>query len=136
MLISASILLVSSPHIALVVSIFSLVVPTYSLVWHEIIPSSWCGNINLRLCIAVCVGGGRVSAMISPLLIFCTYKCAIVIVYFLFARWLHYYVCVHYWYCLFTIHLMTLKVSIRTYSRSLLNTNIDILRFYFRFMLK
>ena len=70
LLIGASILLVLSPCIALVISVCSLFVTTCSLVWRDIINPSWCGSLNFRLCISVCIGGSHVYIMASPLLIF------------------------------------------------------------------
>ena len=51
--------------------------------------------------ITVCVSGSHVSITTSPLLIFHTYRCVLVIFCFLFTRWLSSYICVHYWYYLF-----------------------------------
>ena len=68
MLIFAFILLVSPPHMSSVVSI-SLVGLTPSLVCLYIIISTWCGRLNLCLCIPIiCVDEIHISALTSLLL--------------------------------------------------------------------
>ena len=77
LLIFASVLLVLFPHTASVVSVCSLVGPTPSLVWCDIITSSWCRHLNCGFFITVCVGGNHVSAISYPLLKIHIYGCAL-----------------------------------------------------------
>ena len=107
LLIVASVILVYSPCIASVVSVCSLVGPNWSLVWCDIITSSWCGRLYCGLCIAVCVDKSHISVMISLLFRFSTCLCVLGIDCFMFDQPLHLYANTCSWYFLFPVLWMT-----------------------------
>ena len=64
LLIVASFILVLPPCITLVVSI-SLVGINPSLVCLNMIISTWCGRLNLCVCIPICINGINISVLTS-----------------------------------------------------------------------
>ena len=138
--IVASVLMVYSTRISLVVSIFSLAGPTPFLVWYDIILSSWYWSLNCGLYSTVCVSGSHISIIKIPLLKFSAYVCVLVIfgllvfLMTLFARMRE--ILVFTVSCLIDNHIfhreklrctMNINVLRRIYSISLLNANFDIL---------